>query len=61
MRKVGTFFNQMTDKKAEVFTDSGYFLNKYYLRGKQVFAYPITTETRKEADNAAQHFVNSKD
>jgi hypothetical protein len=61
LRKIAIFFNQATDKKAEVFHDSETheFPVKFYSRGQykgEDCDYPA--ETRKEADNTAQWWIH---
>jgi hypothetical protein len=60
LRKVGTFFNQITDKKADVYRDSEWqeFRVKFYVRGQYQKNADMHTDDRRDADFTASEWVN---
>lgn len=62
LRKLGVFFNQITDKKAEVFRDSEWdeYRVKFHLKGKYQPEADYHTDDRRDADTTASNWVNKE-
>lgn len=63
LRKLGVFFNQITDKKAEIFRDTEWeeFRVKFYRQGQYQIHADYHTDDRKDANDTAAHWVNKAD
>lgn len=63
MRKVGTFFNQITAKKADVYRDAEWeeFRVKFYRFGVYQAEADYHTDDRRDADSTASYWVNKSE
>lgn len=60
LRKIATYFNQVTHKTAHVYRDAEWneYRVKYYVNGIYQVSADYHCDTRKEAEQNAEYFVN---